>query len=597
MKKFNKSNIIKSLELIIEYEIFNNNLKNSTEYTTFINNLRKFDGDINFLKDLDNIKGLTTKIKNYMRDLKKYNKIPYIEDIINKDDKFMSKNINKNIIIKNLEIIRDYEIYKNEVFKVKTYNTVILNLNSLNNDINDINDLYRIKGIGQSILKMITDLKYKGYIPYIKNIIEKDENYIKYLMNVIKKDKKEKKIPTQFDKKIIIKNLEIIRNYEIFNNNLDKGRAYINAIYNITHHDKEISNMQDLKDIKGVGKSISLLLNELKNTGKIKYIENIINKDKNYIDNVDTYIKSFNIEQLIKYLEIIKNYEIYNNEVYKVKAYNNAIENIIIYQDKLTSIDKFDNIEGIGTGILEKIYELYLTGKITYIENNIKNDKIYAFKQQLLDIYGIGPINAKKIVESGITNIEQLKKNMNILNDKQKIGLKYYNDIKQTIPLDEYNKHINIIKKDLTKSKLTFDFVGSYRRGSKNMGDIDLLIMKNANFNLKEYISKLIDENYIIDVLASGKNKFMGIVKIKNNPARRLDILIAPVDEYYYSLLYFTGSYLFNIGLRHYVKTKFNLSLSEHGFNKPISVKNEEDIFKFLNLKYVKPIDRNKFIQ
>ena len=129
------------------------------------------------------------------------------------------------------------------------------------------------------------------------------------------------------------------------------------------------------------------------------------------------------------------------------------------------------------------------------------------------------------------------------------------------------------------------------------MGDIDLLIMKNANFNLKEYISKLIDENYIIDVLASGKNKFMGIVKIKNNPARRLDILIAPVDEYYYSLLYFTGSYLFNIGLRHYVKTKFNLSLSEHGFNKPISVKNEEDIFKFLNLKYVKPIDRNKFIQ
>ena len=597
MKKFNKSNIIKSLELIIEYEIFNNNLKNSTEYTTFINNLRKFDGDINFLKDLDNIKGLTTKIKNYMRDLKKYNKIPYIEDIINKDDKFMSKNINKNIIIKNLEIIRDYEIYKNEVFKVKTYNTVILNLNSLNDDINDINDLYRIKGIGQSILKMITDLKYKGYIPYIKNIIEKDENYIKYLMNVIKKDKKEKKIPTQFDKKIIIKNLEIIRNYEIFNNNLDKGRAYINAIYNITHHDKEISNMQDLKDIKGVGKSISLLLNELKNTGKIKYIENIINKDKNYIDNVDIYIKSFNIEQLIKYLEIIKNYEIYNNEVYKVKAYNNAIENIIIYQDKLTSIDKFDNIEGIGTGILEKIYELYLTGKITYIENNIKNDKIYAFKQQLLDIYGIGPINAKKIVESGITNIEQLKKNIHILNDKQKIGLKYYNDIKQTIPLDEYNKHINIIKKDLTKSKLTFDFVGSYRRGSKNMGDIDLLIMKNANFNLKEYISKLIDENYIIDVLASGKNKFMGIVKIKNNPARRLDILIAPVDEYYYSLLYFTGSYLFNIGLRHYVKTKFNLSLSEHGFNKPISVKNEEDIFKFLNLKYVKPIDRNKFIQ
>ena len=86
----------------------------------------------------------------------------------------------------------------------------------------------------------------------------------------------------------------------------------------------------------------------------------------------------------------------------------------------------------------------------------------------------------------------------------------------------------------------------------------------------------------------------MGIVKIDNNPARRFDILIAPPDEYYYSLLYFTGSNIFNIAMRHYVKTKFNLSLSEHGFlGKKIPVKSEEDIFKFLKLDYVKPNNRN----
>ena len=43
------------------------------------------------------------------------------------------------------------------------------------------------------------------------------------------------------------------------------------------------------------------------------------------------------------------------------------------------------------------------------------------------------------------------------------------------------------------------------------------------------------------------------------------------------------------------VKNTLNLSLSEHGFNKQIPVKNEEDIFKYLKLKYVKPIDRNNF--
>jgi DNA polymerase/3'-5' exonuclease PolX len=434
------------------------------------------------------------------------------------------------------------------------------------------------------MITMLTDLKNKGYIPYIEKVINNDKNYLLRPIN----DK------LKFNKDLIIKNLEIIRNYEIYNNNIDKGKAYINAIINIKKYHKEITEMKDLKEIKGIGKAISLLINELKNNGKISYIDNIINKDKKFLSTIENNAKLFNKELLIQNLEIIKDYEIYNNEIYKVKAYNTAINNILIYQDKITSINDIDNIEGLGAGILEKIYEYYLTGKISYIENNIKTDKIYNFKQELLNIYGIGPVNAKKIIELGIQNIEQLKKNNNILNDKQKIGLKYFDELKLRIPLTEYKEHLKILKKDL--SKLTFDFVGSYRRGSNNMGDIDLLIMENDKFNLKKYVSKLIDNNYIVDVLASGKNKFMGIVKLKGQPARRLDILIAPVNEYYYSLLYFTGSNLFNIGLRHYVKTVFNLSLSEHGFNKQVSnINSEEDIFKYLKLKYVKPIDRNKF--
>jgi DNA polymerase/3'-5' exonuclease PolX len=572
MKQFTKDNIIKNMELILSYEKYKNNLDKINEYSIFIKNLRNYPNEIKFLKDLDNINGLTKDIKNFMKELKKTNEISYI------------KPFNKDLIIKNLEIIRNYESYNNEVFKVKVYNIAIANLNDYPNEINDINDLKKIKGIGKSMITMLTDLKNKGYIPYIEKVINNDKNYLLRPVN----DK------LKFNKDLIIKNLEIIRNYEIYNNNIDKGKAYINAIINIKKYHKEITEMKDLKEIKGIGKAISLLINELKNNGKINYIDNIINKDKKFLSTIENNAKLFNKELLIQNLEIIKDYETYNNEIYKVKAYNTAINNILIYQDKITSINNIDNIEGLGAGILEKIYEYYLTGKISYIENNIKTDKIYNFKQELLNIYGIGPVNAKKIIELGIQNIEQLKKNNNILNDKQKIGLKYFDELKLRIPLTEYKEHLKILKKDL--SKLTFDFVGSYRRGSNNMGDIDLLIMENDKFNLKKYVSKLIDNNYIVDVLASGKNKFMGIVKLKGQPARRLDILIAPVNEYYYSLLYFTGSNLFNIGLRHYVKTVFNLSLSEHGFNKQVSnINSEEDIFKYLKLKYVKPIDRNKF--
>ena len=91
--------------------------------------------------------------------------------------------------------------------------------------------------------------------------------------------------------------------------------------------------------------------------------------------------------------------------------------------------------------------------------------------------------------------------------------------------------------------------------------------------------------------------KYMGFSQYKTNPIRRIDIRFVPYDAYYSALLYFTGSNIFNIGIRHYVKINFDLSLSEHGFGKNIntSINSEENIFKFLKLKYVKPKERDNF--
>jgi DNA polymerase/3'-5' exonuclease PolX len=304
----------------------------------------------------------------------------------------------------------------------------------------------------------------------------------------------------------------------------------------------------------------------------------------------------FNKSLIIKYLSIIKEYEVFKNDRFKIKAYDNVINNLHIYPKDITDLETLQkNNFGIGKGIFEKIKELYETGKISYINENIKKDKLYKFKQELIKIYGIGPANINKIIDKGIKTIPQLKKNIDILNAKQQIGFKYYKDLKRKIPLTEFKKHITIINKDL--SAFTHDFVGSYRRGKKSMGDIDVIIMKHPSFDLKTYIQSLKSINYVIETLALGSNKFMGIVKLPNEKVRRLDILIAPPNEYYFSLLYFTGSQLFNIGMRHYVKQIFNLSLSEHGFNKKItSIKSEEDIFKYLKLKYVKPKNRKLFI-
>ena len=202
-----------------------------------------------------------------------------------------------------------------------------------------------------------------------------------------------------------------------------------------------------------------------------------------------------------------------------------------------------------------------------------------------------------------ITSFEDLKNNPEILNEKQKIGLKYYDELLERIPIEEGKKHYGLIEKIFKKTynNIEFELVGSYRRKNKDMGDIDVLIKGNEDINLKILIKELSSAGYIIETLANGKNKFMGICKISPElPARRIDILIADPSYYYFALLYFTGSYSFNIYMRRIALQK-NISLSEYGFkdknNKIIDtsdiIKSEKDIFDYLKIPFVLPEKRD----
>ena len=140
--------------------------------------------------------------------------------------------------------------------------------------------------------------------------------------------------------------------------------------------------------------------------------------------------------------------------------------------------------------------------------------------------------------------------------------------------------------------------VGSYRRKKKDMGDIDILIKNEDNIELNKIIDKLKENYYIKEILANGKKKFMGICKIDKLPARRIDILLTNKEHYYYTLLYFTGSYEHNIKMRKKA-LELGYSLSEYGLKNIESdkyidneIKSEKDIFKILNMEYVKPEDR-----
>jgi DNA polymerase beta len=331
-----------------------------------------------------------------------------------------------------------------------------------------------------------------------------------------------------------------------------------------------------------------------------------INKKKERDDQKRLLLNNLlpNNKKIIDNLKILADYERINNEPFKVKAYEKVIEAIELLDTDIETLEDIKSIKGVGKKIEDKLIEFLNTGNITEADN-AQNDPRYILGNKLKSIYGVGPAKINDLMAK-IKDFDELKEHPELLNEKQKIGLKYYDDMNLRIPITEGRKHFKIVDKILKSldndKDIEFEFVGSYRRKNKDMGDIDILIKNKQGLVLKDIIKQLEGSGYIIEKLALGNNKFMGLCKLSPElPARRIDILIADPSHYYFALLYFTGSYSFNIHMRK-IALKRGLSLSEYGF-KDISnskiiidtsdiIHSEEDIFKYLEMTYVEPSKR-----
>lgn len=312
---------------------------------------------------------------------------------------------------------------------------------------------------------------------------------------------------------------------------------------------------------------------------------------------------------ILKELTKLANDKKAKKETFRYRAYVKAIQAIKEYDEEITTIDDLDKIPGLAKGsIRTKIEEFIKTGEIEQVKAISEDSKIM---ETLSNIYGIGPSKANELVnENKVSSIEDLKmkleKDETILNDKQKIGLKYYEDLLKRIPRKEMEKHdafiTEFIKRIDKNDDLIYEVVGSYRRNAKNSGDIDVLCTtKNKDTKLfNDIIEKLEEDNYVTETLAKGEKKFMGISKLSRHKThRRLDMIYTDYSNYAFTLLYFTGSGQFNVEMRNHALS-LGYSLSEYGLkkngkfvdNKGKPFETEEDIFKFLGMKYIKPEDR-----
>ena len=298
---------------------------------------------------------------------------------------------------------------------------------------------------------------------------------------------------------------------------------------------------------------------------------------------------------------------------FKARAYKKAQETIMSYQGDILSPAQLKGLPGIGETIMEKLNEYVTTGKLRLLEREKENPI-----NLLAEVYGIGSVKAKELVDKGVKTLDQLRERQDeLLNDTQKVGLKYHADIMRRIPRAEITKYDQIFSADFQKvlsafpaaaAASRFEIVGSYRRGATDSGDIDMIITSSDKNVFKAFVDMLIGQKIIVEVLARGSTKCLVITRLPDEPyARRVDFLYASPEEYPFAVLYFTGSKNFNTVMRARA-LELGYTLNEHEMSKmePKTkgekskkgekvahiFKDEKDIFDFLGLEYKTPQER-----
>lgn len=274
-----------------------------------------------------------------------------------------------------------------------------------------------------------------------------------------------------------------------------------------------------------------------------------------------------------------------------------------VYAKAIAAIQSVDRIQsmndlpdGLGPKVREKIAEILATGHLASAERALATkapSSLEAFEK----IFGVGPKKASELVAAGYRTIADLRAALAAgtltLTKNQVVGLRVYEDLLERIPRAEMLEHEATIKAMVPTATL----VGSFRRGSADSGDIDVLVPAETT-DIKNLVAALQALGYITDVLTLGPTKSFGLVALPTKPSRRLDILVTPAEEMPFATLYFTGCDTFNVSMRAHAAVS-GYRLNEHGLlhvasNKFVAgIRHERDIFAALKMKWKEPGDRN----
>lgn len=306
-------------------------------------------------------------------------------------------------------------------------------------------------------------------------------------------------------------------------------------------------------------------------------------------------------------IELQEIYEVLGDS-YRSAAYQKAAR----FVDKLVGLPANTKVgelpDGVGKSVWAKWIEFQRDGRCAELDKLRKNRKVMAYRD-LCRMLGVGPKVAGVWISRGIYGIDDLRKavarGVVQLTAVQELGLRHYNDM-GPLTRKQAEATFGMLRDVICKAVDCFEvsLVGSYRRGKKILGDIDILVgCREISQKTRASLVDALEGEHITGWILKGDQRLSFLIKVSKlhtvqvcPHTVQVDILLATQEEWPCALLYFTGSKLYNEWMRHVAK-KQGMLLNQRGLYDLHSVRipahTEEDVFRALRLQYEEPSARD----
>ncbi|XP_043844540.1 DNA-directed DNA/RNA polymerase mu isoform X2 [Dromiciops gliroides] len=309
----------------------------------------------------------------------------------------------------------------------------------------------------------------------------------------------------------------------------------------------------------------------------------------------------------------------------------------------ITSQSQLHRLPHFGDHTSRIVQEVLEHGVSSEVEK-VKQSERYQTMKLFTQIFGVGVKTADKWYREGLRTLDDLRGQTRKLSRQQEAGIRYFEDLCTPVwrhEADAIQKTVEAAVRQVLPDA-TMTLTGGFRRGKLRGHDVDFLIthpvegqetgllpkvmghLESQGLVLYQHTQsnhyqdlKDLDHKASQNTTMDAYERCFSILCLPKPPASfhpetgegpkepsrdgkavRVDLVVAPISQFAFALLGWTGSQHFERELRRFSRTEKRLLLNSHGLYNPekresLPAASEEEIFKHLGLEYIPPEQRN----